>query len=181
MLGTVSALGVGLLASRNRGSGGLGGVVPASGHPVRYSVSCSVRSTSQHMSVRHSAARGGMPLIVGDLGPARWDLGAPGKRLGKRLGRLGKVPDSSTFNKLVAHERLAFRGLRRHASDGLRPTRSSPVGPHSTRIKLRPVSASGTSVRYPISTFIQHESVKSPQRQKEVRRLPARAQQHVHP
>jgi hypothetical protein len=92
-LGTVSALGVGLLASRNRGSGGLGGVVPASGHPVRYSVSCSLRSTSQHMSVRHSAARGGMPLIVGDLGPARWDLGAPGKRLGKRLGRLGKVPD----------------------------------------------------------------------------------------
>ena len=87
--GTVSALGVGLLASRNRGSGGLGGVVPASGHPVRYSV----RSTSQHMSVWHPAARGGMPLIVGDLGPARWDLGAPGKRLGKRLGRLGKVPD----------------------------------------------------------------------------------------
>ena len=45
------------------------------------------------MSVWHPAARGGMPLIVGDLGPARWDLGAPGKRLGKRLGRLGKVPD----------------------------------------------------------------------------------------
>ena len=62
----------GSLASRNRGSGGLGGVVPASGHPVRYSVSCSVRSTSQHMSVWHSAARGGMPLTVGALGPARW-------------------------------------------------------------------------------------------------------------
>ncbi len=44
-----------------------------------------------------------MPLIVGDLGPARWDLGAPGKRLGKRLGRLGKVPDKylTTLPNLV--------------------------------------------------------------------------------
>ena len=28
-----------------------------------------------------------------------------------------RYPRSSTFNKLVAHERLAFRGSRRHASD----------------------------------------------------------------
>ena len=65
-----------------------------------------------------------------------------------------RYPIRSTFNKLVARERLAFRGSRRHASDDLRP-RSGPVGPHPTRIKVRPVSASGASVRYPIST-LQH-------------------------
>ena len=72
-----------------------------------------------------------------------------------------RYPISSNFNKLVARERLAFRGSRRHASDDSRP-RSGPVGPHLTRIKVRPVSASGASVsasgasvRHPIST-LQH-------------------------
>ena len=68
-----------------------------------------------------------------------------------------RYPIDSTFNKLVARERLAFRGSRRHASDDLRPIRprSGPVGPHPTRIKGRPVSASGASVRYPLSTLQQ--------------------------